>query len=272
MRRTHQILGLWTFLVLIFLYAPIALLVIYSFNRSRLNISWQGFTLAWYRELFHNAPLMSALTNSLIIATFTTILSVAIGTAGAWLMYRHKFPFQRTLATLIFVPMVIPEIIMGVSLLIFFALISTWGNQLLQKLGIRSDPLGLGFVTVIISHVTFCFPFVLLAIQARLAGLDPSLEEAALDLGATPRRAFFSVIVPYLLPAIVAGGLMSFTLSLDELIVTYFVTSPASATLPIKIFGMAKVGLSPMLNAISTLFIVATMVLVITAERLRKAA
>src|SRR5438132_3635564 len=132
MKRTRQILGIWTFLVLIFLYAPIALLVIYSFNRSRLNVSWQGFTVRWYRDLFQNAPLMSALVNSLIIAIFTTILSVAIGTGGAWLMYRHRFPFQRTLVTLIFVPMVIPEIIMGVSLLIFFALISTWGNQMLH--------------------------------------------------------------------------------------------------------------------------------------------
>src|SRR5438876_3305917 len=161
MRRVHQILGVWTGLVLIFLYAPIALLVIYSFNRSRLNVAWRGFTLEWYRELVHNAPLMRALINSLIIASFTTLLSVALGTGGAWLMYRHRFPFQRTLATLIFVPLVIPEVIMGISLLIFFALFSAWGNQALRAIAIESEPLGLGFATVIISHVTFCFPFVL---------------------------------------------------------------------------------------------------------------
>src|SRR2546430_6442688 len=224
MKRVHQILGVWTGVVLIFLYAPIALLVIYSFNRSRLNVVWQGFTFDWYCELFANRPLMSALLNSLIVASFTTTISVLIGACGAWLLHRHRFPFQRALSMLIVVPMVIPEIIMGVSLLIFFALISGWGNQLLAKIGLTSDPLGLGFVTIIMSHVTFCFPFVLLAIQARLAGFDPSLEEAALDLGATPRRAFLSIIVPYLMPAIASGALMSFTLSLDELIVTYFVT------------------------------------------------
>src|SRR5262245_19653927 len=204
MKRVHQLFGVWTAIVLVFLYAPIALLVIYSFNRSRMNVNWEGFTLAWYRELFANRPLMNALINSLIVAIFTTMLSVLIGTGGAWLMYRHRFPFQRTLATLIFVPMAIPEIIMGVSLLILFALVSTFGNQLLQKIGIGSDPLGLGYITVIISHVTFCFPFVLLAIQARLAGLDPALEEAAIDLGATPTQAFLKVIVPYLMPAIVS--------------------------------------------------------------------
>jgi spermidine/putrescine transport system permease protein len=128
----------------------------------------------------------------------------------------------------------------------------------------------LGLTTVIIAHVTFCFPFVLLAVRARLAGLDPSLEEAALDLGATPLRAFWLVIVPSLRPAIVAGALIAFTLSMDEVIVTLFTTSPGSATLPVRIFGMAKVGLNPMLNAISTVFIVATIAMAIVFERLQK--
>jgi len=150
--------------------------------------------------------------------------------------------------------MIIPEIIMGISLLVFF----------------KTVDVELGFTTVIISHVTFCFPFVLIAVQARLAGLDPSLEEAAMDLGATPLKAFRLVMVPYLLPAIVSGALMSFTLSLDELIVTYFTRGPRSETLPIKVFGMAKVGLNPMLNTISTVFIVLTALLVIVAESLNR--
>jgi spermidine/putrescine transport system permease protein len=150
--------------------------------------------------------------------------------------------------------MIIPEIIMGISLLIFF----------------KTIDLELGFTTVIISHVTFCFPFVLIAVQARLAGVDPALEEAAMDLGATPLKAFFLIMVPYLLPAIISGALMSFTLSLDELIVTYFTRGPKSETLPIKVFGMAKVGLNPILNTISTVFIVLTAMLVVTAESLKK--
>jgi spermidine/putrescine transport system permease protein len=155
--------------------------------------------------------------------------------------------------TLVAVPVMMPEIIMGISLLVFFS----------------SVALPLGFTTVIIAHVTFCFPFVLIAVQARLAGLDPALEEAALDLGSTPLHAFWLVIVPCLRPAIVSGALMAFTLSMDEVVVTYFTASPSSTTLPLRIFGMAKVGLNPMLNALSALFIVATAAIVLFIHRLK---
>jgi spermidine/putrescine transport system permease protein len=150
--------------------------------------------------------------------------------------------------------MVMPEILMGVSLLIFFAALS----------------IPLGFTTVIIGHVTFCFPFVLVAVQARLRGLDPAMEEAALDLGATPAKAFWLVIVPWLRPAILAGALMAFTLSWDELIVTFFTTSAASATLPIRVFGMAKVGLNPMLNALSAIVVLVIACVVIFSAYVRK--
>jgi len=182
------------------------------------------------------------------------VFSVVLGTLGAWLLYRYNYPGRRALSTLIFVPMVIPEIIMGISLLIFFATIQ----------------FSLGFVSVIISHITFCFPFVMIAVQARLSGLDPFLEEAAMDLGAHPLQAFFQIILPYLMPAIISGALMSFTLSMDELIVTFFTASPASATLPLKVFGMAKVGLNPMINSISAIFILATAILVVAAEMLKR--
>lgn len=256
MKRVNVLLASWTAVVLAFLYLPILLLIVLSFNASRLNAVWQGFTLQWYQSLWRDRPLMDALFNSLIIASATTAVSVFLGTAGAWLCYRYHFRFLRPVRALILVPMLIPEIIMGISLLIFFTMARV----------------ELGFTTVIISHVTFCFPFVLVAIEARLAGLDPALEEAAMVLGATPFQAFAKIIVPYLLPAMISGALMSFTLSLDELIVTYFTTGPQSATLPIKVFGMAKVGLDPRLNAISALFIATTVVLVISAEWLRKSA
>ena len=248
------ILRAWTALVLLFLWLPIVVLVVYSFNASRLNIVWQGVTFKWFVQLADNAPLLRATQNSLVIAVITTGCAVVLGTVGAWLLHRYRFRGEGSIQTLAVVPMVMPEILMGISLLIFFA----------------NAGLPLGFTTVIIGHVTFCFPFVLVAVQARLKGLDPAMEEAALDLGATPLRAFWLVIVPCLRPAILAGALMAFTLSMDELIVTIFTASAASATLPIRIFGLAKVGLNPMLNALSAIFVVATVAIVIFSEYVKK--
>ena len=341
MRLVNLLCGGWTVLVFGFLYLPIVLLIVYSFNKSRMVTQWGGWTLDWYRKLAESDSLIEAMKNSLIIASATTVLAVVLGTIGAWLLYRYRFPSIRALNTLIFIPMVIPEVIMGVSLMIFFSAIAEplnnflirldWPDAvfsgtglgvagllaaalgalaawLLHRLGrgwrgtpawigvsvaagfalavwlyragsppmaegfasINQDGFGLGFATIIIAHVTFCFPFVLVAVQARLAGVDPSLEEAAMDLGAPPIKAFWLVMVPYLLPAIVSGALMSFTLSMDEVIVTYFVKSPASETLPIKVFGLAKKGLDPSLNAISAVFVFATAMLVVASEAVRK--
>ena len=242
--------GTWTAAVFAFLYIPILLLVVYSFNDSRLNLQWVGFTTKWYGLLFQNDVLIRAFQNSLIVAFATTALSVFIGTTAAWLLYRYKFPAQQALGLLIFIPMVMPEVLMGVSLLVLFVNIG----------------LPLGYTTLIIAHTTFCFPFVLVGVQARLQGLDPALEEAALDLGATPLKAFRLVIVPYLMPAIVAGALMAFTLSFDEYIVTIFTSGAESQTLPLKVYGMVRVGLNPQLNALSTLFIAATALLVIASQ------
>jgi len=252
MRRTERALGAWTWLVLLFLYLPLAVLVAYSFNASRLNVVWQGFTLDWYAAVVRDGVLMRALANSLVVATATTVLAVAIGTSAAWLLHRHRFPGGALLDTLLLVPMVVPEVILGVSLLLLFV-------------ALRLD---LGFATVVIAHVTFCVPFVLLLVRARLADLDPALEEAALDLGATPAGAFRRVLLPYLAPAIAAGALLSFTLSLDELIVTAFTAGAASRTLPLEVFGRVKKGLDPSLNAVSTLFVVAAIVLVAGHELL----
>jgi spermidine/putrescine transport system permease protein len=263
MEWVHALFGAWTVLVLAFLYLPIVLLVIYSFNASRMNVVWGGWTTRWYHEIWLNGPLVAAGVNSLIIATMVMTVSVFLGTIGAWGLYRYHWPGGGAIRALVAVPLVMPDVIMGVSLLILFAVVNEWGNGLLGKWGWGDDHLGLGFVTVIIGHVTFCFPFVMVAVHARLAGMDPALEEAAMDLGATPLRAFISVIIPYLMPAIVSGALMAFTLSMDELIVTYFVSGPTSATLPIKVFGMARVGLSPILNAVSTVFVAATTLLVV---------
>jgi ABC-type spermidine/putrescine transport system, permease component II len=249
-------LAAWTTAVFVFLYAPILVLVAYSFNRSKLNIVWEGFTLRWYAELFQHTPLIRALKNSLGIAAAATVLSVVLGTTGAWLLHRYRYRFAGVIHALVCVPMVMPEIVMGISLLVFFAVAG----------------LEAGFLTVILAHTTFCFPFVLVAVQARLQGLDPALEEAAMDLGATPLRAFWSVILPSLRPAVISGALMAFTLSMDELIISVFTAGPDSRTLPIQVYGMARVGLNPVLNALSAVFIVTTVAFVLFSARLRRMA
>ena len=254
MNGSSSLLGAWTFLVMVFLYLPIAILIGFSFNTSKLNILWEGFTLQWYGAVWNDTVLIRSLKNSLYVASITTVLSVVLGTSGAWLLHRYRYRWVRLWQTLVYVPMLVPEVIMGVSLLILFSSLS----------------FSTGFTTVIISHVTFCFPFVMVAVQARLAGLDPALEEAAMDLGATPAAAFRKVLVPYLMPAIVSGALMTFSLSLDELIVTYFTASAGSRTLPLEIFGRVKKGLDPTLNAISTVFILFTVVLVIATELMKR--
>ncbi|HWE03884.1 MAG TPA: ABC transporter permease [Tepidisphaeraceae bacterium] len=250
----HLLAG-WTYAVMAFLYLPIVLLAVYSFNNSPLSILWSGFTLRWYAVVWHDSLLIGAIENSLLIATAATVISVILGTLAAWLLYRYKFPGTAATYTLLVTPMIIPEVIMGVSLMLFF----------------RAIGMELGFVTVIIAHVTFCFPFVMAAVQARLAGLDPAMEEAAMDLGATPARAFFRVILPYLTPGIIAGAMLAFTLSLDEFVVTYFTYDARSMTLPVRIYtAIHGAGARPALNAVSTLFIVATAILVVASDAIRR--
>ena len=207
-----------------------------------------------------------------------TVLATLLGTAGAWLAYRYKFrlgpvPVGRPVLSLAYVPIVMPDVVMGVSLLVLFAVlfrtpVADAVNGWFTARG-HEPVLKFGLGTLVLAHVTFCFPFVMVAVRARLEGLDPSLEEAAQDLGATPAGAFVRVILPFLLPAIASGALMSFTLSVDELIVSSF-TKGDRETLPTVIYGMAKVGLKPTLNAISAVGIVATAALMTVAEILRR--
>lgn len=250
-RLQRVLLGLWTLAVFAFLYVPIVLLTVFSFNASRLNVRWEGFTTRWYGELLANRQVIEAFKNSLVVASATTVLATLLGTVGAWLLHRYRFPFRRVIGLLIFIPMVMPEVLMGASLMAQF---------------IHLMKIPLGHLTLILAHTTFAFPFVLVGVQARLQGLDPSLEEAAMDLGAPPWRAFREVILPYLMPAVAAGALMAFTLSLDEYIVSVFTTGPDSQTLPLKVYGMARVGLNPQLNALSAIFVLATIGLVLGAQ------
>ncbi len=256
MSALRRATGAWTAATIGFLYLPIVVLFAFSFNDSRLNVAWEGFTLEWYGAAGRDAELVRSLRNSLVVATVSTTLSVVLGTAGAWLLHRYRFRGARWWQAMMLVPMLVPEVILGASLLVLFV----------------AAGLELGLATVVLSHVTFCVPFVLVAVQARLAGLDPSLEEAALDLGATAATAFRRVILPYLAPAIAAGALMAFSLSFDELIVTSFTASAGSRTLPLEIFGRVKKGLDPSLNAISTVFVALAFALVLAIRLLQRRA
>jgi len=239
--------NLYLLLVFIFLYLPIGVIVVFSFNTSRMNILFEGFTTEWYRSVFKNAILMEALRNSLFVGVASTILATVIGTLGALGMHKYQFPGKRMLDKLIYIPMVIPEVVLGIALLSIFSL----------------SGIGLSLGTLILGHVTFCIPFVLLNVRARLAGMDACLEEAALDLGATPIKAFFFVILPAIAPAIGSGAILSFTLSLDDVIVSFFTTGPDSMTFPLKILSMVKTGVTPEVNAITTLLMLVLVVLII---------
>ncbi|MBU6281259.1 ABC transporter permease [bacterium] len=250
----RRALAAWTALVLLFLWFPIAILVAWSFNDSRLNVLWKGFTLRWYAVAFSDAGLLRSLGNSLWVAAWATLLSVPLGTAAAFLLERHRFRGRDLLETTLLLPMIAPEVVIGTSLLALFVAVG----------------LELGFATVIASHVAFCVPFVLVAVRARVASLDPALEEAALDLGATPAAAFRRVVLPVVAPAIASAALLSFMLSFDELVVTWFTASASSRTLPIEIYGRIRRGLDPGLNAISTVLVAATLAVVALAGLVRR--
>ncbi|MGB3512647.1 MAG: ABC transporter permease [Microcoleaceae cyanobacterium] len=261
--------GLWLNAALgfAFLYLPIFILVIYSFNDSRFNAVWRGFTLDWYRNLLAGATnstvtdvmIWDALKNSLLVATISTLLATIFGTTIALALERFRFPGRSVLEAILFLPIIIPEITIGISLLIFFSL----GFQLIENiLGIR---LVLGLPTVIIGHVAFSISFVVITVRARVAQLDPALEEAALDLGANEWRTFWRITLPLIWPGIFSAGLLAFTLSLDDFVITFFTAGVGSTTLPLFVYGMIKFSVTPAINAISTLMLLASLMLVISS-------
>lgn len=336
MRRVNWMMGIWSTLIFLFLYIPIVILVIWSFNSASMGSEWKGGTTQWYRAFWYScmydlreytaesdsywwrpvryladaggaerfpelkqsiiragsnrgvnekrifsniSNFSSSLINSLIIGVLATVVSVALGTLSAWLTFKYKYPLRNLLNTLVAVPMIVPEIIMGVSMLAFFSLLF----QSFDVLGMSGEHVirlfrwtwtftlspGLGYITVLIGHITFCFPFVMVTIQARLAGIDPALEEAAMDLGATPQKAFRKVIMPYLMPAIISGALMAFTLSLDDFIVTFFLTGNGAETLPVRIYQSVK-GPPPMMHVVSSIMIGLTVLMVLLAEGVQR--
>ena len=231
-----------------FLYVPLAIVVVYSFNDSRLNAEWVGFTLDWYRTLFGDSDMIAAAGNSLLIATSASLVSTVLGTAAGVAMYRYP---TRLLSFLVLAPIAIPEILMGVSLLIFFVLVN----------------FTLGLVSVALAHIAFCIGFVAIVVRARLAGMDESLTEAARDCGATPWDAFRYVTLPLIMPGVIAGALMAFTLSIDDFVITFFTAGAGTVTLPLQIYSMIKIAVTPEVNAVSSLLMLLTLALIIIASR-----
>jgi spermidine/putrescine transport system permease protein len=232
-----------------FLYLPLAIVVIYSFNDSRLNAEWVGFTLDWYRKLFDDDEMLTAAANSLAIGVSASLVSTVLGTMAGVAMHRYRL---RVLPVLVLAPIAIPEILMGVSLLIFFVLLN----------------FTLGLVSVTLAHIAFCIGFVAIVVRARLAGMDESLTEAARDCGATPRQAFRYVTLPLIMPGVIAGALMAFTLSIDDFVITFFTAGAGTTTLPLQIYSMIKIAVTPEVNAVSTLLMLLTLVLIVIASKL----
>ncbi|MEK4026996.1 MULTISPECIES: ABC transporter permease subunit [Bacillaceae] len=236
-----------------FLYVPIVILVAYSFNDSKLNAVWKGFTFEWYAKLWTNTSILEAAKISLTVGFFSTAISTMLGTLVAVGMYRYQFRGKGIIDAMLYVPLVMSEIVMGIALLAFFSMVQI--------------PLGMG--TLLVAHVTFSIPFVVVVINARLKGFDQSIEEASKDLGANEWQTFRLITFPLLGPAIAASAMLAFTISIDDVIVSFFVAGPDSTTLPLQIFSMVRHGVTPEINALSTLMLVVTLTFVIVAQRLQ---
>ncbi len=254
----ERLLAAHGWVVYVFFYAPIALLVVYSFNTGNRVNTFQGVGLRWYRAIGENEPLLDAIQNSLMVAVVSTVVATVIGTATALALERFRFRGRRAYDAVLYLPIIIPDITMAAMLLVFFV-------QVFQPIGIN-----LSITTISISHIAFNIAFVAVVVRARLAGLDPVLEEAARDLYASRWEAFRRVTLPLIMPGVLAGGLLALTLSLDDVVITSFVSGPGSTTLPVYVFGLVRRGVTPLINAVSTLMLAASMVLVFSSLLLQR--
>ncbi|MFP3343595.1 ABC transporter permease subunit [Vreelandella aquamarina] len=245
-RRRPSFTTVMLVLGLLFLYLPMVVLVVYSFNESRLVTVWAGFSTQWYGELFRDQQILSAVWTSLEIAFFAASMAVCLGTVAAFVMTRYgHFRGKTALSSMVTAPLVMPEVITGLSLLLLFV-------QMAQLIGWPADR---GMATIWIAHTTFCSAYVAVVVAARLREVDRSIEEAAMDLGSPPVKTFFFVTLPVISPALAAGWLLAFTLSLDDLVIASFVSGPGANTLPMVVFSSVRMGVSPKINALATLII-----------------
>lgn len=286
-RRSPFVSGM-AFLVYFFLYAPILVLVLYSFNASRTNILFEGLITSvgplqmqgstvlqspcgpfhWFCELGKNREVLNATQNTLTIALVSTLASTVIGTMAALALQRYNFRFKAFSQGALYLPIVIPEIVMGIGILVLFSQAFGFINNSLGLMGNARLSLGMG--TVIVSHIAFSVPFVTLVVQARLHGFDKSYEEAAMDLGANELVTFWRVTLPMLLPGVLSGALLAFTLSLDDFVITFFTNGPGSTTLPIYVYGLLRRIITPQVNALSTVWILIVVAVVFLLQRLQQ--
>lgn len=254
MKKNGKLSKLYLGLVLFFMYLPIGFVILYSFNDSKLTVSWKGFSLRWYESLFQNDSMIEALGNSLILGVLSCLLAAVIGTLGAVGLSRIHWKSKAVLEYVAILPLMIPEIILGMVFLAFFSLLN----------------LPFGMVTLLIAHTVFCVPYILMEVKARLVGMDKSLEEAALDLGATPVRTFFDVTLPLIMPAVWSGSLLAFAMSMDDVVISVFVNGPRLSTLPIKVYTQLKTGVTPEINALCTLLLGATVLVLLIYNLIKK--
>lgn len=236
--------------ITIIIYIPIVLTVIYSFNESRISSVWGGFSLTWYKTLFANRSMAEALKNSIVLATLSCLAAVVIGTTGAIGMQKYKNKVNNVISNISVLPLMIPEIILGMVFLATFSFFN----------------LPFGMLTLVIAHTTFCVPYIFMTVKARLAGMDPSIEEAARDLGANGVRIFFDITLPAIMPAILSGSLLAFAASFDDVVISIFVTGAKINTLPIKIYTSMKTGITPEINALATMILLVTIILVVLSQ------
>ena len=254
MKNRTKLPNLYLTLILIFLYLPIAIVVVYSFNENKLTAIWSGFSLKWYYKLFQDKDLMEALKNSLILGVLSCFSAGIIGTIGAVGMARVNYKIKGAMEYLSMLPIMIPEIILGMVFLAFFSIIG----------------LPFGMTTLVIAHTTFCIPYIYMMVKARLVGMDPSLLEAARDLGASEIRAFWDITLPLIMPAVASGALLAFAMSFDDVVISVLVTNSRINTLPIKVFSRIKFGVSPEINALSTIMLSVTLIIILGITRINK--
>jgi spermidine/putrescine transport system permease protein len=252
MKRTLR--NIYLASVYLFLYVPILILIIYSFNDSKYSTNWQGFTLKWYSQLVTDSPLKESFVNSLIIALSSSIIATILGTLGALAFYRYRFIGRKVMYTFIYIVMMSPDIVMGISLLMFFITIG----------------MATGAFTLLLAHITFCLPFVVVTVYSRISGFDRNIIDVAKDLGATELQMFWHIMMPLLMPAIIAGWLLSFTLSLDDVVVSFFTTGPAFEIMPLKIYSMVRLGIKPEINALSAVMFLLSLITVSVAHLVTK--
>lgn len=254
MKNRTKLPNLFLTVLLLLMYLPILVIIVYSFNASKISTVWEGFSLKWYQTLIHDRSMIEAVRNSLILGILSCINAAVIGTMAAVGMTKISWKSKGVISYLSTIPIMIPEIILGMVFMVFFSFLG----------------LPFGMVTLVLAHTTFCIPYVFMMVKTRLVGLDPSLEEAARDLGAGEGKVFFTITLPLIAPAILSGMLLAFAMSLDDVVISIFVTGATTNTLPVKIYTQMKNGVSPEINALSAIMFLVTIVILGISEMLRK--